>query len=70
MVRLPLVRGTRAVPEEEPLQSFVAFKLVRKAEDVLLVGELEKVEKLGACLHHWEWRILGIVDDDRDTAWQ
>lgn len=56
------------MPEEQPLKSFITLKLVCETENVLLIGELEEVEKLCASLHDWERRILGIVDDDGDTA--
>lgn len=69
VVHLSLVGGTGAVPEEEPLQSFVAFELVRETEYVFFVGEFEEVEQLRACLHDWERRILGVVDKDGDAAW-
>lgn len=56
------------MPEEEPLQGFVAFELVGEAKDVLLVGELEKVEQFCTSLHDSEGRILGVVDNDRDAT--
>lgn len=68
MVHLPLIRSPRSVPEEEPLQSFVALELIRETKDILLVGEFEEIEELGARLHDGERRVLVVIDDDRDTT--
>lgn len=57
------------MPEEEPLQGFVAFELVGETEDVFLIGEFEEVEQLGAGFHDREGRVLAVVDDDGDAAW-
>lgn len=56
------------MPEEEPLQGFVTLELIREAEFILFVGELEEVKELGTGLHDWEGRVLGVIDEDRDTA--
>lgn len=69
VVHLALVRGAGAVPEEEPLQGFVAFELVGEAEHVFFVGEFKEVEQLGAGFHDGERRVLAVVDDDGDAAW-
>ncbi len=68
VVDLALVRSTGAVPKEEPLQGFVTFELIREAEFILFIGELEEVQELGTGLHDWEWGILGVIDEDGDTA--
>lgn len=68
VIDLSLVRSARAVPEEEPLQGFVALELVGEAKDVLLVGELEKVEQLCTSLHDGERRVLSVVDNDGDAT--
>lgn len=67
MVRLALVRGAGAVPEEDPLQGLVALQLVLEAELVLLVGELEQVQELGGRLVDGEGRALVVVDQDGNT---
>ena len=57
------------MPEEDPLQALVALELILETKDVLLVGELQKVEQLGRGFHDGEgWRHV-IVDDDRDPTW-
>lgn len=56
------------MPEEEPLQSLVALELVREAEFILLVGELEEIEELSTGLHDGERRVLGVINEDGDTA--
>lgn len=54
--------------EEEPLQALVAGELVLETILVLFVGKLEQVEQFRRRLHDGEWRVLGVVDDDRDAA--
>ena len=42
--------------------------LVFESEDVIFVGELEQIEKLSTCLHHWErWRDC-VIDEDGDPT--
>lgn len=65
---LTLVGRAGAVPEEGPLQALVALELVFEAEGVVLVGCFEEVEHFGGGLHDWEWRVLGVVDQDGDAA--
>lgn len=57
------------MPEEDPLQALAALQLVFKAEGVVLVCSLEKVEHLCRCLHDREGRVLSVVYEDWDAAW-
>ena len=68
MVHLPLVWGTATVPEKQPLQSLRPLVLILEAKDVVLVGELQEVEQLGAGLHDRERRRLRVVHQDGDAA--
>ena len=68
VVYLSLIRRAATMPEEQPLKCFVSLEFVREAEDVFLVGELDKIQELCAGLHDGErWR-LSIVHQYRNTA--
>lgn len=56
------------MPEEKPLESFVALQLVGKAKDILLVVGFQEVEQLRARLHDAERRALGVVNKDWDAS--
>ena len=66
-VRVALVGGAAAVPEEEPLQRVGALERVREAQLVLLVELLLEVQQLGAGLHDRDGGLLGVVDEDGDA---
>ena len=68
MIDLSLIRGSGPMPEEEPLKSLVPLQFVRETEDVFLVGEFEKVEKLGASLHDGERRVLCVIHKHGNTS--
>jgi len=56
------------MPEEEPLQSLRALKLVLEAKLIVLVGELQEVQELGRGFHDREGWILCMIDYDRNAA--
>jgi hypothetical protein len=56
------------MPEEEPLQAFAPPNIVREAELRLLVTFFEEVKQLGRGLHYRKSRVLGVVDEDRDSS--
>lgn len=68
MIDLSLIRGAGPMPEEEPLKSLAPLQLVSETEDVFLIGEFEKVEKLGASLHDGKRRVLCVIHEDRNTS--
>ena len=68
MIDLSHIRCTGPMPEKEPLERLVALQLIGETEDVLLVGKFEKVEKLGAGLHHGKRRVLRIVDENGNAS--
>jgi len=56
------------MPEEQPLQRLTPLQLIFEPENIIFVGELEEIEKFGACFHNWEGGRLVVVDEDRDAA--
>lgn len=68
VVRLALVGGAAAVPEEEPLQCLAALKIVFKPKFVVFVFSFQKVEQFCGCLHDCERGRLVVVDEDWNAA--
>lgn len=68
VVQVALVWGAGSVPEEQPLEAFVALELIFEAELVVLVGELEEVEEFGGGLHAGEGWGGGVVDYNWDST--
>ena len=68
MIDLSLIRGAGPMPEEEPLKSLVPLQLISETEDIFLVSEFEKVEKLGASLHDGERRVLCVIHKHGNTS--
>ena len=50
--RIASVRGTTAVPEEGPLQAPALFELIHEAESIVLVSDVQEIEKLCQCLKY------------------
>ena len=43
VIHLALVRGSAAMPKEQPLKGFISLQFIGKPEDVLSVGELQEI---------------------------
>ncbi len=56
------------MPEEHPLQAVEPLELILETELVVFVAELEEVQHLSRSLDHGDRRILGIINQRRNTA--
>lgn len=63
-----LIRRATPMPKEQPLQRHIPLKLILKPQLIPLIILLQKIQQFSTGLHNREWRVLRLVNKDRDPA--